>query len=155
MSLLALLLPAFLGALGAFALLHPQSAAASVDDHKSSTKGISAPLVGEVTLTATAGSPTGTFTTLKEAFDAINAGTHQGDIVISINANTVEGTTPATLNSTGAGAALYTSVLIRPTIDGISISGNPVTGFGVIQLTVPTMSQLMATTPTPLVSIGT
>ena len=43
-----------------------------------------APLVGEVTLTATGGTPTGSYTTLKEAFDAINAGTHQGDIAISI-----------------------------------------------------------------------
>ena len=89
---------------------------------------------GQVTLTATAGTASGSFTTLKLAFDAINAGTHQGDIVISINANTTEGTTPATLNSTGAGSSVYTSVLIRPTADGLSVSGNPATGFGVIQL---------------------
>ena len=88
----------------------------------------------QVTLTATAGTAAGSFTTLKGAFDAINAGTHQGVIVISINASTTEGTTPATLNSTGAGPAVYTSVLIQPTADGLSISGNPATGFGVIQL---------------------
>jgi hypothetical protein len=29
---------------------------------------------------------------------------------------------------------LYTSVLVRPTADGVTVSGNPVTGFGVIQL---------------------
>src|SRR5829696_2584042 len=51
---------------------------------------INAPLVGEVTLTATAGSPAGSFTTLKSAFDAINAGTHQGVIAISVNADTTE-----------------------------------------------------------------
>ena len=39
----------------------------------------------QVTLTATSGSPAGSFTTLKGAFDAINAGTHTGTIAISIN----------------------------------------------------------------------
>lgn len=93
---------------------------------------IEPPFLGEVTLTATGGVPTGTFSTLKEAFDAVNAGLHQGDIVININANTTEGTTPATLNSSGAGLASYTSILIRPTVDGVSITGNPATGLGVI-----------------------
>jgi hypothetical protein len=89
----------------------------------------------QVSVTATAGTVGPTpYTTLKLAFDAINAGTHQGAITIDIQANTTEGTTPATLNSSGAGSASYTSVLIRPTADGVSISGNPVTGFGVIQL---------------------
>ncbi|MCX6247800.1 MAG: T9SS type A sorting domain-containing protein [Bacteroidetes bacterium] len=89
----------------------------------------------QVSVTATAGTlgPTA-YTTLKLAFDAINAGTHQGVITVSISASTTEGTTPANLNSSGAGSASYTSVLIRPTNDGVSISGNPVTGFGVIQL---------------------
>jgi hypothetical protein len=89
----------------------------------------------QVSVTATAGTVGPTpYTTVKLAFDAINAGTHQGAITINITANTTEGATPATLNSSGAGAASYTSVLIRPTADGVSISGNPVTGFGVIQL---------------------
>ncbi|MEO8513343.1 MAG: T9SS type A sorting domain-containing protein [Ignavibacteria bacterium] len=89
----------------------------------------------QITVTASAGTigPTN-YATLKLAFDAVNAGTHQGAITISITANTNEGTTPATLNSSGAGSANYTSVLIQPTTDGVSISGNPVTGFGVIQL---------------------
>ena len=76
----------------------------------------------------------GSYPTLKAAFDAINAGTHTGAITVAIGISTVEGTTPATLNSSGAGAASYTSVLIFPSADGISVSGNPVTGFGVIQL---------------------
>ena len=76
----------------------------------------------------------GSYPTLKAAFDAINAGTHTGAITVAIDISTVEGTTPATLNSSGAGAASYTSVLIFPSADGISVSGNPVTGFGVIQL---------------------
>jgi hypothetical protein len=89
----------------------------------------------QVSVTATAGTVGPTpYTTVKLAFDAINAGTHQGAVTVAISANTTEGTTPATLNSNGAGSALYTSVLVQPSVDGVSISGNPVTGFGVIQL---------------------
>ena len=64
----------------------------------------------QVSVTATAGTvgPT-TYTTLKLAFDAINAGTHQGAVAISINANTTE-TATATLNASGSGSASYTSV---------------------------------------------
>jgi len=43
---------------------------------------------GQVSLTATAGTTSGSFTTLKEAFDAINSGTHTGVIAITITANT-------------------------------------------------------------------
>lgn len=91
--------------------------------------------LGPVTVTATGGvmGPT-TYPTLREAFGAINAGTHQGDITIDIVSSTVEGSTPATLNGSGAGSASYTSVLIRPVNDGVSISGNPAGGLGVVQL---------------------
>lgn len=80
-------------------------------------------LNAQVSLSATAGTTTGTYTTLKDAFDAINAGTHQGSVNISITANTTE-TTTATLNASG-GTVSYTSVLIKPAI-GItaSISGS-------------------------------
>ena len=90
---------------------------------------------GPVTVTATCGviGPTN-YPTLKDAFDAINAGTHQCDIIIDIVSSTVEGSTPATLNGSGAGPALYTSVLIRPVNDGVSVSGNPASGLGVVQL---------------------
>jgi len=90
--------------------------------------------LAQVDVTATGGTPSASYTTLKGAFDAINAGTHTGDITIGLSGNTTEGTTPATLNSAPAGSASYTSVLIRPTADGVSISGNPAQGFGVIQL---------------------
>jgi hypothetical protein len=40
----------------------------------------------------------------------------------------------AVLNSSAAGAALYTSVLIRPTTDGVVISGASPTGRGIIEL---------------------
>ncbi|MBX6325794.1 MAG: hypothetical protein IRY93_07135, partial [Chthoniobacterales bacterium] len=93
------------------------------------------PTLGNVVVTATAGDtgPTG-YATLGDAFNAINAGTHQGDITVSIVASTVEGSTPATLNGSGAGPASYSSVLIRPINDGVSVSGNPAQGFGVVQL---------------------
>ena len=90
---------------------------------------------GPVTVTATCGvvGPTN-YATLKAAFDAINAGTHQCDIIVDIVSSTIEGVTPATLNGSGAGSASYTSVLIRPVNDGVSVSGNPAQGFGVVQL---------------------
>src|SRR6266498_2640753 len=91
--------------------------------------------LGPVTVTATCGviGPTN-YPTLKDAFDAINAGTHQCDIIIDIVSSTIEGSTPATLNGSGAGPASYTSVLIRPVNDGVSVSGNPASGLGVVQL---------------------
>ncbi|MBK8825603.1 MAG: hypothetical protein IPO26_02590 [Saprospiraceae bacterium] len=71
------------------------------------------------------------YATLKGAFDAINAGTHTGAITIDIVANTAE-TAPAVLNSTGIGSASYTSVLLRPINDGVSISGATATGRGLV-----------------------
>lgn len=79
---------------------------------------------------------TTTYANLKLAFDAINLGTHTGAITINI---TGAGTytdpgAPAVLNSTGTGAANYTSVLIRPTADGVTIKATTVLGRGVIEL---------------------
>ncbi len=87
-----------------------------------------------VNVTATAGTPSASYTTLKGAFDAVNAGTHQGAITIDIALSTTEGATPAVLNSSGAGSAVYTSVLIRPSADGVTITGTTPTGRGVIEL---------------------
>ena len=87
----------------------------------------------QVDVAATAGTPIGNYTTLKGAFDAINAGTHQGDIAISISANTTE-TASAVLNSSGAGSALYTNIGISPSVDGVTISGSTTTGRGLIEL---------------------
>ena len=90
--------------------------------------------MAQVSVTATAGTtgPTA-YTTVGAAFTAINAGTHQGAITIDISANTTE-TAAAVLNSTGAGSASYTSVLIRPSIDGVTVAGPTVTGRGLIEL---------------------
>lgn len=88
----------------------------------------------QVTVTATAGvtGPT-VYTTVGAAFTAINGGTHQGAITIGITANTTE-TAAAVLNSSGAGSASYTSILMRPTVDGVVIAGPTVTGRGLIEL---------------------
>ena len=67
----------------------------------------------QVGLTASGGTGTGTFTTLKAAFDAINLGTHQGNIVITITGTSTE-TLTATLNASGSGGASYSAILIKP-----------------------------------------
>jgi hypothetical protein len=56
----------------------------------------------QVDVTASAGTPTASYTTLKGAFDAINLGTHQGAIGIGLSGDTIE-TAPAVLNASGAG----------------------------------------------------
>lgn len=77
-----------------------------------------------VNVTATGGTANATYATVKAAFDAVNAGTHTGAITLDIVAGTTEPTnTSAVLNSSGAGAASYTSVLIRPTADNVTVSG--------------------------------
>ena len=81
-----------------------------------------------------AGTPTA-YASMGDAFTAINAGVlHTGVITIDICASMSEGATPATLNSSGAGSASYTSITIRPVDPGFTISGAPLPGFGVIQL---------------------
>jgi len=95
--------------------------------------GFTSTAYSQVDVTASSGTLTGTYTTLKGAFDAINAGTHQGAVVVGISANTTE-TAPAVLNSNGAGPAIYTSVMIQPTADGVTISGATTAGRGLIEL---------------------
>ena len=69
---------------------------------------------GPVTVTATVGTlgPTD-YPTVKGAFDAINAGTHQGTINIFVLGDTSEAAS-AVLNASGSGAALYTSIRMQP-----------------------------------------
>ena len=59
---------------------------------------------------------------LRLAFVAINTGLHQGAITIKINGNINE-TKSAFLNASGIGSANYSSVLIYPTLSGLSITG--------------------------------
>lgn len=63
------------------------------------------------------------YPTVKAAFDAINAGTHTGAITITLSGSTSE-TAKAQLNASGSGSASYTSILMYPTVSGVTISGN-------------------------------
>ena len=78
-------------------------------------------VAAQVDVTATAGTPAASYTTVKGAFDAINAGTHQGAIAISLTGNTTE-TASAVLNSGTVAPAAYTSVGITATVP-VTISG--------------------------------
>lgn len=78
--------------------------------------------VSQVNVTATAGTLNATYGTLKAAFDAINAGTHNGSIAIAISGNTTE-TASAVLNSGSVLPASYSSVVITPTAPAV-ISGS-------------------------------
>src|ERR1044071_3552221 len=72
------------------------------------------------------------YATLKEAFDAINAGTHTGVIIIGVCGDTTE-TAPAVLNASGTGSSSYISVLIAPSVVHI-ISGAMPDGSPLIDL---------------------
>ena len=84
----------------------------------------------QVDVTATGGTLAASYTTLKGAFDALNAGTHTGTIGIGISGDTTE-TAPAVLNASGSGAASYTTIGISPTggaartISGAIVAGSP------------------------------
>ncbi len=85
----------------------------------------------QVSVTATSGAsgPT-SYTTVKDAFDAINLGTHQGTVTVTVTASTTELAT-ASLNASGTGSASYARVLVKPgssatpTISG-AIANGPV-----------------------------
>jgi uncharacterized repeat protein (TIGR01451 family) len=88
----------------------------------------------QVNVTATGGTLAASYTTLKGAFDAINAGTHTGTIGIALVGNTTE-TAPAVINASGAGAASYASIAVSPsggaarTISGAIAAGSPLIDF--------------------------
>ncbi|MBS1615500.1 MAG: hypothetical protein JST06_05215, partial [Bacteroidetes bacterium] len=92
--------------------------------------------LGQVSLTATGGTSTGSFTTLNSAFAAINAGTHTGSIVISITGNTTEPSTPTPLVASGSGSASYTKILIKAASgnDTINSASSPSSSRGIIEL---------------------
>ncbi len=83
------------------------------------------PLPGEtaVSIIASAGIAVGDYPTLKSAFEAINSGTHKGDIFVRITSSTREDGSSVLFGS-GTGNANYTSVKIFPTTTGLSITGN-------------------------------
>ena len=73
--------------------------------------------------TKTVGGAGADYSTLKSAFDAVNAGTITGAINLQITGNTSEAAS-AILNASGSGSASYSSVSIYPTVSGRMISGN-------------------------------
>ncbi|MFM2135743.1 MAG: hypothetical protein RL021_1143, partial [Bacteroidota bacterium] len=86
----------------------------------------------QVSLTATSGTLTATYTSLGAAFAAINAGTHKGAIDIRITSTFTEpGATTALLRS--ASPSSYTSVTIKPT-GNVSINGTVTAGRAIIEL---------------------
>ncbi len=62
------------------------------------------------------------YTTLKGAFDVVNAGTYKGKLTIIFRGNTTE-TATATLNASGTGSADYSHILIYPGRTGIKVTG--------------------------------
>jgi hypothetical protein len=75
-------------------------------------------------VTRTVGTTGANYSTLKLAFDAINAGTLTGNITLQIIDNTNEVGFSASLNASGIGNANYNSVSIYPTVTGKTISGS-------------------------------
>jgi hypothetical protein len=71
----------------------------------------------QISVTATAGAASGSYTTVKEAVDSINSGWFQGAIAITCSAGseTNAGSAPIVLNGSGIGLALYSSVSIIAT----------------------------------------
>ena len=63
-----------------------------------------------------------TYLTLKDAFDVINSGGFTGNILITLSGNTNE-TSTAILNGSGTFGANYSSIVIYPTVQGITVSG--------------------------------
>jgi hypothetical protein len=78
--------------------------------------------LAQVNVQATAGTTTGTYTTLNAAFAAINAGTHQGAININITGNTIEPATPVDLLKS-ASPSNYTQITIKPQGGNFTITG--------------------------------
>lgn len=73
----------------------------------------------QISATSTGGG-SGTYTTLKGAFDKINDGTLTGDVTLQVTASTSE-TATALLSASGTGFASYTSVVVYPTSADLSI----------------------------------
>ncbi len=81
-------------------------------------------LQAQVDINASLATPNATYLTLTDAFSAINNGTHQGNIIIAITANTNENTTSAILNASG-GLSSYTNISLGVLGNGnFTISGN-------------------------------
>ncbi|MDF2447727.1 MAG: hypothetical protein K0R26_231 [Bacteroidota bacterium] len=88
----------------------------------------------QVDVTASGGTASASYTTLKESFEAINAGTHSGIISIDISASTTE-TATAVLFASGVGGSSYSKITIVPSGGGArTISGAIAPGLPLIDL---------------------
>ena len=63
------------------------------------------------------------YATLQVALDAINMGTHQGAVTVEVCGDTTE-TATASLNASGSGGAVYTSVLVQPVGGARTVTGS-------------------------------
>lgn len=106
----------------------------------------------QISVTATAGTvgPT-VYTTLYAAFNAINAGTHQGVINVSVTGNTTE-TNVCQINRSGSGGSSYTSVLVKPatgvtaTITSNIATNGPIYLYGASNVTIDGSNSVGGTT---------
>lgn len=94
---------------------------------------------GQVSVTATSGTGSGSYTTISDAFAAINSGTHKGVITLSITNNTTEPSSPTPLYGSGtasASSSSYTTVTIRPSGGNwtVNSASTPSSNRGVIEL---------------------
>jgi hypothetical protein len=88
----------------------------------------------QVSVSATAGTTTGSYATVNAAFTAINAGTHQGAIVITVTGSTTEPATPVALLKSAAPSS-YTSILLTASGNAtINSAAAPTASRGVIEL---------------------
>jgi len=79
--------------------------------------------VGYAQTIKTVGGAGADYARLSEAFQAINSGAVTGVIELQITGDIIEVAT-AQLNASGSGSANYTSIVIYPTITGLSVTGN-------------------------------
>ncbi|KAA5537064.1 T9SS type A sorting domain-containing protein [Taibaiella lutea] len=91
--------------------------------------------LAQVSLTASGGTVSGTYTTLNGAFAAINAGTHTGVIAITVTANTTEPATPVPLLASGTAGSSFSAVTIKPS-GNVTINSDaaPAASRGIIEL---------------------
>lgn len=83
--------------------------------------------VAQVSVTATVGTASGNYSTVKGAFDKINDGTHRGSIIVTIGSTPnqiITETAEAVLNKSGIGAASYTDILIGPGSSNITVTSS-------------------------------
>lgn len=88
----------------------------------------------QIDVTASGGTASATYTTLRSAFNAINVGTHTGTISISVTSSTTEPGMDSLVSSGSILGASYTSVLIKPASGVSATIGGSIAGLPVIKL---------------------